>query len=68
MKEKLRKMFLRFLDIFLTALISALLAVMTEWLKNKTGTSGVDISPTETGLVGGLLATAKNIKNIKIFG
>lgn len=60
MNGKLKKYLLKFLDIFLTALVSALIAIAQQWLSSKTGSTGVEISPSETAGIGGVLATVKN--------
>lgn len=68
MNDKLKSFLKKFLDIFLTALVSAIIAFLSEWLKAKTGTSGVQIDVKETAGIGGVLSAFKNIKNIKFFG
>ena len=65
MKEKLKKISTKFLDIFLTALASALLACLQQYLANKTGSDTIKLDPTETGLTGGVLSWVRNTEIIK---
>lgn len=67
MKEKLKKFSTKFLDIFLTALASALLALLQQYIASKSGDSTVRLDPTETGVIGGGLSYLKSVGIFKKF-
>lgn len=65
MKEKLKKFSTKFLDIFLTALASALLACLQQYIASKTGDSQIKLDPAETGIIGGSLSYLKQVVTFK---
>ena len=59
MKLKLSSSTKKLLEIFLTSLISAGIAFLQNYLKQKGLSVDVNVSPSETGLIGAGVASAK---------
>jgi hypothetical protein len=66
MKEKLLKLCGYLLQVVLTALASAGIALLQNYLTTKGVPAGAEINPTETGAIGSMIASARiAISNIK---
>jgi hypothetical protein len=71
MKQKLKTGGMYILQIFLTALASALIAMLQNYLSAHAGVPGGQINPNDTGAIGGVLSSGhiayKSFKSKFIF-
>lgn len=70
MKQKMSKILSYLLQVILTALASAGIALLQNYLMNHGVNAGVELNPTDTGIIGSAVASSRialsNLRNFNI--